>query len=117
MNESEETVNFDGYSIIKSLSKNDFNEILLATRLSDGQKVVIKQSLLPIENLLNSSNLGHEYEMLKDLDHPGIPRVYGILFDGKTVAMVQEFIEGTDLRKQIFKKKINRQLAKKELLF
>ncbi len=107
MNESEETVNFDGYSIIKSLSKNDFNEILLATRLSDGQKVVIKQSLLPIENLLNSSNLGHEYEMLKDLDHPGIPRVYGILFDGKTVAMVQEFIEGTDLRKQIFKKKIN----------
>ena len=92
-----------GYSGIKSLFKNEYNEIILAKRDSDLQKVVLKQSLLR-ENLLKASKLGHEYDILKDIDHKGIPKVYELLYDGKTVALVQEYIEGTDLREQIFKK-------------
>ena len=95
------------YTILKSLFKNERNEIILANRLLDNQKVVLKQSILLNENILKISKLGHEYDVLKDLNHTGIPRVYGILYDGKTVALVQEYIEGTDLRKLIFEKKIN----------
>jgi histidine kinase len=36
---------------------------------------------------------------------PGIPKVYDFLFDGKTAALVQEYIDGTSLRDQVFKKK------------
>ena len=107
MNSSEGQLTFNGYTILKSLSGNERNEILLANRISDGQKVVLKKSVLVNESILKGSNLGHEYDVLKDLDHNGIPRVYGVLYDGKTVAMVQEYIDGTDLRKQIFKKRIN----------
>jgi len=105
MNSSE--FNHKDYTILKSLFKNERNEIILANRLLDNQKVVLKQSILLNENILKISKLGHEYDVLKDLNHTGIPRVYGILYDGKTVALVQEYIEGTDLRKLIFEKKIN----------
>ena len=107
MNSSEIQIVHKGYTIIKSLLKNERNEIILANRISDGQKVVLKQSLLHNENILSVSKLGHEYEILKDLENTGIPKVYGISYDGKTVALIQEYIDGTDLRKQIFKKKIS----------
>ena len=105
MNSSEFT-NKD-YTILKSLFRNEHNEIILACRITDNQKVVLKQSILYNENILKISKLGHEYDILKDLDHPGLPKVYGILYDGKTVALVQEYIEGSDLRKLIFEKKIS----------
>ena len=107
MNVSEGPVTHKGYTILKSLLKNERNEIILARRDSDGQRVVLKQSLLLNEYILKSSNLGHEYDILKDLNHVGIPKVYGVLYDGKTIALVQEYIDGTDLRKRIFKKKIS----------
>lgn len=107
MNSSEQQISDKSYAILKSLFKNERNEILLANRISDGQRVILKQSRGLHGNIFKGSNLGHEYDILKDLDHNGIPKVYGILFDGKTVTLVQEFIEGTDLRKQIFKRKIS----------
>jgi len=106
MNSSEEQIIHNGYTILKPLFKNERNEIILANRISDGQKVVLKQSLLLDENILKVSKLAHEYDILKDLDHIGIPKVFGVLYDGKSVALVQEYIDGTDLRKQIFKKKL-----------
>jgi serine/threonine protein kinase len=57
------------------------------------------------ENILKVSKLGHEYDILKDLDHVGIPKVYEVSYDGKTVALIQEYIQGTNLRTYIFNKK------------
>ncbi|MBW8331782.1 MAG: AAA family ATPase [Prolixibacteraceae bacterium] len=94
-----------GYTAIKSIFRNERNEIILANRISDGRKVVLKQSLFLNENILKVSKLGHEYDILKDLDHVGIPKVYEVSYDGKTVALIQEYIEGTNLRTQIFNKK------------
>ena len=107
MNSSEERILYKDYQVVKSLFKNDRNEIFLANRISDGRKVVLKQSLILGENILRASKLGHEYDILKDLDHAGIPKVYDFLFDGKTAALVQEYIDGKDLRNLIFKKKLN----------
>ncbi len=106
MNSSEAGVTHKGYTYIKRLVKNDRNDIILASRISDGLVVVLKQSALDNDDILKSSKLGHEYDILKDLDHPGIPKVHGISYDGTTIALVQEYIDGVDLRKQIFKKKI-----------
>jgi serine/threonine protein kinase len=79
----------------------------MAGRISDGLMVILKQSLIQGENILSVSKIGHEYDILKDLDHVGIPKVFEFLFDGKTAALVQEYIDGKDLRNLIFKKKLN----------
>ncbi len=106
MNASEIQAVPEGYKLLKTLFKNEHSETLLVSHIADGRKVVLKQAMLTNENMLKISELGHEYEIMKDLDHTGIPTVYEMLFDGKVFSLVQEYIEGTDLREQIFKKKI-----------
>ena len=95
-----------GYTVLKSLVKNERNEIILANRITDDHPVILKQSILRNEDILKNSELGHEFDIQKDLDHIGIPKVYEVFYDGKTVVLVQEYIDGTDLREQIFKKKM-----------
>ena len=107
MNPTEERILYNDYKVVKSLVKNDRNEIFLASRISDGLKVILKQSLILGENIFLVSKTGHEHDILKDLDHAGIPKVIDFLFEGKTAALVQEYIDGTDLRNLIFKKKLN----------
>jgi histidine kinase len=105
MDSSEGLKTLKGYTVLKSLFRNERNEIILANRIIDGQRVVLKQSLLLNENILKASKLGHEYDILKDLDHKGIPKVYEVLYDGKTVTLIQEYVDGTNLRELVFKKK------------
>ena len=98
---------YKDYTFIKSLFKNERNEIMMAKRNSDGQTVVLKQSKLLNDDVSWASRLAHEYDVLKDLDHSGIPKVLDILYDGKTVTMVQEFIDGSDLKRLPFNRKIS----------
>jgi predicted ATPase/GAF domain-containing protein len=107
MNLSEEKILYKAYTQIKSIIKNELNEIILASRNADNGKVILKRLNLHNDNINTVSKLGHEYDILKDLDHAGIPKVYDFLFDEKTVAIVQEYIDGADLRKQIFRKKLS----------
>jgi len=107
MDSTEERILYKDYQVVKSLFKNDQNEIFMAGRISDGLMVILKQSLIQGENILRVSKIGHEYDILKDLDHVGIPKVIDFLFDGKTAALVQEYIDGKNLRSLIFKKKLN----------
>lgn len=97
----------DKYEIIQSLVRNDFNEIFVAKTIQNGQQVVLKKALLSNNNLPAASKAGHEYSILKELDHPGIPKVYDVIFEGNYIALVQEFIEGTDLRRLLINKKLN----------
>jgi histidine kinase len=106
MESTEELTIHKGFTILKSLFKDGRNEILLANRIADDLKVVIKQSVLS-ENISMASKIGHEYGILKELDHPGIPKAYDLLYDGNTVGLVQEYLDGTDLRELIFKRKFS----------
>lgn len=100
-------ISFEGYSIEKMLSRNQQHEIWLANRKKDGQKVVLKKSLVHSENFPITSKCGHEFDILKDLKHDGIPQVHELVFEGKDIALVQEYIEGADLKESIFKKRIS----------
>ena len=46
MNSSDVQIVHKGYTIVKSLLHNERNEIILASRISDGQKVVLKTILI-----------------------------------------------------------------------
>ena len=96
-----------GYKLIKPLVKNEYHEIVLVKRLSDGQKIVLKQSLLVYENISKGSKIGHEHNVLKDLNHKGIPKVHEVLFDDQSIVMVHEYVEGASLKEHIFKIRFN----------
>ena len=100
-----EKIEVKGYSNFKQLVKNDHHEILKAHRTLDGETVIIKRSLL-YNNFNDSSKTGHEFEILKDLNHPGIPKAHELMFDGRQVALIREFGEGTDLREYLFRSKV-----------
>jgi len=103
----EENILFDGYTILKMLNRNQQHEIWLANREVDDQKVVLKKSLFYHENSPSTSKIGHEFDILKSLDHAGIPEAHELVFGGKNIALVLEFIDGLDLKESIFKKKIS----------
>ena len=102
----EELSGIHDFVVLKSLFKNERNEVLLAQRNTDSKTVILKQSRLENDNISRVSKLAYEYGILKDLDHPGIPKAHELLYDGKTVTLVQEFIPGTDLKSLIFKRKL-----------
>ena len=107
MNSPEKTVILENYKVINTLAKSEHNEILLAQHIPDNKKVILKQSSLLNGDISRVSKLGHEYVVLKDLDHPGIPKVDDFLFDGKTASLVEEYFDGSDLRNLVFKRKLN----------
>ncbi|MEZ5103942.1 MAG: AAA family ATPase [Draconibacterium sp.] len=111
MDVSEKLFSLQNYTPVRSLFKNEQNEIILAKRNSDNRNVVLKQSVLQNENIARVSKLAHEYEILKKLDHHGIPKVFDILYDGEKVTLVQEYIDGSDLKGLIFNRKINHSLV------
>ncbi len=98
------SASIEDYTKIKSLFKNERVEIIKAKRNADDQPVVLKQTLLLKDNISHATRLAHEYEILKDLNHPGIPKGLDILYDGKTVSLVQEFADGMDLKSHILNK-------------
>jgi len=106
MNSQETLVTYKDYTLIESLFRSERNEIKMAKRNSDGQTVILKQSVLLNENISRASKLAHEYEILKDLDHPGILKVLDILYDEKSVTLIQEYIDGSDLKSLVFNKKL-----------
>jgi predicted ATPase/signal transduction histidine kinase len=95
------------YEVGNTLLSNDHYEICLGKRLSDGKKIALKKSVFQKGDLMSVSKLGHEYDIMKGLDHPGIPKAYDFQFDGKTAVLVEEFAEGKSLRDQIFKTKLS----------
>ncbi len=106
MNSPETLVTYKDYTLLESLFRSERNEIKMAKRNSDGQTVILKQSVLLNENISRASKLAHEYEILKDLNHPGIPKVLDILYDEKSVTLIQEYIDGSDLKSLVFNKKL-----------
>lgn len=91
----------EGYTGIRSISRNRMHEIILAKHREDGRLVVLKHAGTDKTLYGEASKLGHEYQVLKQVDHPGIPKVYELLFDGKSYTLVQEFVDGKNLKEII----------------
>ncbi|MGI9531566.1 adenylate/guanylate cyclase domain-containing protein [Lutimonas sp.] len=102
----EENISFEGYSTLKMLNINQHHEIWLANREADGEKVVLKKSILVHEDN-RSSKFGHEFDILKGLNHHGIPKAHEFVIEGNNMALVLEYIEGQELKESIFKKEIS----------
>ncbi|MFY0644547.1 MAG: AAA family ATPase [Bacteroidia bacterium] len=106
MNPFEGNIAFDGYKDLELLYKNEKHEVLKGIQVSDDTLVVLKSSRSVTGHLREASKLGHEYEILKELDHPGIPKVYDLLHKSDQITIVQQFFSGPTLNELLFKGKI-----------
>ncbi|HZD54299.1 MAG TPA: serine/threonine-protein kinase, partial [Woeseiaceae bacterium] len=93
-----------GYRLLEKLSSSSHSAVYLAEREADAARVILKV-LRQVPDL--SDGIGafdrflQEYEMIADLDHPNIVRIYdlGVSDDHAHIAM--EYLEGGDLKQRI----------------
>ena len=93
-----------GYHFLKRLAVSEHSAVYLAQRESDGERMVLKV-LRQVPDL--SDGLGafdrflQEYEMIGELNHPNIVRIFdlGVSDDHAHIAM--EYVPGGDLKKRI----------------
>lgn len=95
------------FSIEKRLGMGGMGEVYQATDNLTGWHVAIKRMLLdedaPPEAFDPAQKFRGEFETLKALDHPGIPRVLDFFLHESCPCMVMEFIEGQNLEDWISK--------------
>lgn len=95
------------FRIERRLGIGGMGEVYQATDQLSGWHVAIKRMLLdedaPVEAFDPFQKFQAEFETLKMLDHPGIPRVLEFFMQDQAPCMVMEFIEGQNLEDWIHK--------------
>ena len=101
---------FHGLYRIETFSQGSsvLGEIRVCThRPSRSRRVVkmIKKSEIP-QKLLISGSVLEEVNLLKDLDHPTLPKIYELFQDDKQFYMVFEYCRGGDLLQRVSEQQI-----------
>src|SRR5690606_3572951 len=93
-----------GYRFIDKLSATEHSAVYLAERESDRRPVILKV-LRQVPDL--SDGIGafdrflQEYELIADLDHPNIVRIYDLGVGDDHAHIVMEYLPGGDLKRRI----------------
>jgi serine/threonine protein kinase len=94
-----------GYRFLKKLGSSSHSSVYLAERESTGVKMVLKvlRQIPDVndESIAAFDRFLQEYEMIADLDHPNIVKIYdlGVADDHAHIAM--EYLDAGDLRQRI----------------
>ena len=95
---------FDIYEIISKLGNGAFGTVYKVKRKNSGMNPIIR-ALKEISkeqmetNEESSSELKNEIEILKNLDHPNIMKIYEFFEDEKNIYLINEFCGGGDVAK------------------
>jgi serine/threonine protein kinase len=93
-----------GYRLIRKLAVSNHSAVYLCVRESDAERAVLKV-LKQVPDTSDSvgefDRFLQEYELIADLDHPNIVKIYdlGVADDHAHIAM--EFLSGGDLKRRI----------------
>ena len=93
---------FEVYDKIKFLGEGGFGSVYKVKRKNTGTreifralKEISKEALN--ENLQSEEDLKNEIEVLKNLDHPNIMKIYEFYEDDKNIYLINEFCGGGDI--------------------
>lgn len=96
----------DRYGGIKVLGKGSFGEVVLCRDKVTGQECAVKViSKSSIKKGSSTSSLLREIELLKELDHPNIMKLYEFFEDSGYYYLVGEVYSGGELFDKIAKQK------------
>lgn len=93
-----------GYSLLERLSASGHSSVYLAQKEGSDRKIVLK---VLRQNADLSDGIGafdrflREYELIADLDHPNIVRIYGLGVSDEHAHIVMEHLAGGDLKHRI----------------
>lgn len=84
----------DRFRLVGEVGKGSFGEVWRASRLSDGAVVALK---IPKDQEKGEEVLKRESDIIKDIRHPNIVRVYGYHNIGDLFFIEMEYVDGYDL--------------------
>lgn len=87
------------YEILRQIGSGGGGNVFLAYHKRLGKKVVLKVDKRKLA--AGPALLRREVDILKELNHPRIPRVYDFFVEGENVYTVMDFIEGESLDKPL----------------
>lgn len=89
------------YRIIKVLGRGGMGTVYLCENTRLGNQWAIKEVK---KDLKNHIDLSSEPNILKKLNHAGIPRIIDIFYENSNIYMVEDYIEGVTLKDYIKEK-------------
>lgn len=94
------------YEVLRTIGSGGTGKVYLVKDMHLNQLAAVKESTQEL--------LFPEMELLKELDHPGLPRIYDCFRQGGSTFLVMEYIEGMSLRQYLDKhgKVLERQALK-----
>lgn len=93
-----------GYRFIEKLSSTSHSAIYLAERESTGQQVVLKvlQQVPDVADSIGAfDRFLQEYEMIAEIDHPHIVRIFDLGVGDDHAHIAMEYIDAGDLKRRI----------------
>lgn len=93
-----------GYTLVRKLSASNHSAVYLAKKESSKQDVVLKV-LLQVPDVSDSigafDRFLQEYELIADIDHPNIVRIYDLGVGDDHAHIAMEYLDGGDLKQRI----------------
>lgn len=89
----------DTYKLVSLIGEGGYGSVYKAWNLIEGDFCTIKQYANVTSQNLDQYQL--EAEILKDVNHPCLPRVLGSFLYEDNFMLVTEYVEGTDLKKVV----------------
>ncbi len=93
-----------GYRFIEKLSSSAHSAVYLAEREADGERIILKVlSQVPdrSEGIGAFDRFLQEYEMIADLHHPNIVRIFDLGVSDEHAHIAMEYLPGGDLKQKI----------------
>ena len=87
------------YELMEKIGSGGGGTVYLAQHLRLKKKVVLKADKRKLT--VSQELLRREVDILKELSHPYIPKVYDFFVDGEDVYTVMDYIEGESLNKAL----------------
>jgi calcium-dependent protein kinase len=85
----------DTYEIVEKIGDGTYGEVFLAFNKTSNSKRAIK--VIKKIQSLSTDNIMEEVNILKEIDHPSIVRVFEIIHNADTINIVMELCTGGDL--------------------
>ena len=94
----------DNYQKIKRIGKGSYGSVFKV--MNKNTNLIRAMKVIPKHNQKNNQEILREIDILKNLDHPNVMKIYEFLEDENNYYLIQEFCDGGDLDTILNGKKI-----------
>ena len=85
----------DEYKLGKKLGQGAFGKVKLATKInSDDEEYAVKMINLESINMDDMIAIGNEIEILTQIDHPNVIKLFELYQDDEYIYMIMEMMKG-----------------------